>query len=464
MFVSTPTYGAQDSVVNLSTAWYYVHHPFPVTSRSDPVDLGYSGQKPCYAFQASQPADCETAPSVTDVFSNARRIANYPPPFFWIVGAGELITKPLRQSLASDGGRLAGLLASVALLFLAAWRLHRSSERSALWALYLLTPPIAAFLMAGGNPNGWEIACALLFMSTLLWRRKALLRRSPDARAALSVLVAGLLLATARPSGGGWLILFTAAFVIWFRAWRARSSIYVLAGAILPGVLVSVIWNVSFPYTTKVGQPVITVTIGSFLSQVAASFQDLSGKFVEAWGVLGWLDTVPSAIVVIGFAVALIYFLPTFAPTRAHRGYLAATIALVFVVSSSLEAINWKAWPSWWQGRYSTTLLVGLSLLLFSDPGRRERPRLFALAGWVSLCNAYMLCLNFWRYDYGIANGFPAQVTRSAYGPVHSGVLYVLVVVFLLAGAALLLADRAQRAELADAPRHAPAVGAPTLA
>jgi hypothetical protein len=66
-------------------------------------------------------------------------------------------------------------------------------------------------------------------------------------------------------------------------------------------------------------------------------------------------------------------------------------------------------------------------MLLFSDPDRRERPVLFALAAWVTVANAYLVCVNFWRYDYGIVNGFPHQVTTNAYGHAHMADVYSIV-------------------------------------
>jgi hypothetical protein len=73
------------------------------------------------------------------------------------------------------------------------------------------------------------------------------------------------------------------------------------------------------------------------------------------------------------------------------------------------------------------TLLAGLSMLLFSDPDRRERPVMFALEAWVTVANAYMVCPNFWRYEYGIVNAFPHQVTNNAYGHAHTATVYSIV-------------------------------------
>lgn len=454
MLLSTPTFGAPDSAVNLATGWYDIHHVVPTQSRVANLQLGYTGQEPCYALHQEQSADCVSSPSVADITSARQRIANYPPPFYWILGVAEVAMSPLRKSLEGDAARVLGLLATLALLFWSAWRLHRARERSAIWSLYLLTPPMAAFLFAGANPNGWEIACALFFTSTLLFRREELLDGALDLRGALMVAIAALLLATARPSGGGWLVLITLTYIAWFQVWRLRRSVVMLAAAVFPGVLFSLIWNKEYGWAVKVGQPSLSLSVGSFFSQLSATFQGLPDKATEAWGVLGWLDTWPSELVVLGIVLALVYYLPTYAPTRAHRRLLVAIVGISFIASSVLEAFTWKAWPSWWQGRYSLTLLAGLSVLLFSDPSHRERPGLFALAGWVSIGNAYMVCLNYWRYDYGVNNGFPFQVAKSAYGLVHTTIVYFVVLVLLAIAAALFIIDRAARKQLLDRPTN----------
>ena len=447
MFVSTPTYGSPDAVVNLSTGWYDVHHGIPTASRINEPEFGYSGKSICYAFYSEQNALCRTDGRVTDIFSSRQRIANYPPFFFWIVGLGELSGGAISRSVAPDGGRLFALIACLALIFLAAWRLHRAQERSAIWGAYLLAVPMATFLFPSANANGWEIACALFFAATLLWRRAELLDGSTGYRPVWSIMIAGILLATARPSGAVWLLTIAIVFVFWIRAWALRRAISLVAIAIAPGVAISLVWSAMFPFIVRIGQPTLSLSPGALPSQLAASVQDVFAKTGEVWGVLGWLDTYPSALVLVALVGVLIYFFPTYAPTREHRRLLVAAIALVFSASVVLEALSWKAWPSWWQGRYSLPLLAGLALLLFSDPGHRERPRLFALAAWASAFNTYMVCLNYWRYDYGIKNGFPIQIPNAAYGHIHTAGLYLIVLVLMVATAVLFAADRGHREE-----------------
>jgi hypothetical protein len=449
MFASSPTMAAPDAEIHLGTAWYDIHHGIPNTVRINVSVVG-----PCYDLRPQAPADCRTPLGAESVLAYTGRLVNYPPPIYWVMGAGELATGAVSSSLVGDGGRLFGLLACLGLLYLAAWRLHRARERSAIWALYLLTPPMATFLFVGANPNGWEVACALFFSATLLYRRGDLLTRTSLVQAGPSIAIAGILLSTSRADGALWSILIAGVFVLWSRAWSSRGAPSPLVVALLPAIAFGVIWNAQFPYRVQIGKPAVSLSAGGLLSAMAASMQDVFSKLAQVWGVLGWADTIPSFLVLVGLIGALVYFFPTYAPTRSHRRLLVAILFIVFAASVVLEALGWRSFPYWWQGRYSLPLLAGLAMLLFSDPGERERPGLFALAAWVTIFNAYMICLNYWRYDYGILNGIPAQIKHAAYRPTHAVVVYGIVLVLVAGCVILFLANGAQHADDAnDIPR-----------
>lgn len=446
MFASSPTLAAPDSTTHLATAWYDLHHGVPGASRFNPEVSPH----PCWAFYGEVSVnECSTARWVTQIFGPKLPIANYPPPFYWILGVGELGMSVVRPSLEGDGARVLGLVACLAVLLAAAWLLRRANERSAIWSIYLLTPPVAAFLFAGANPNGWEIACALLFTSVLLYQREGIVSGTIGRGGVLSIAGAGLLVATARPISGVWTVLITATFIVWFRVWRSRRSLYRLAIATIPSVAFTLVWNSAFAAKTRSGRGT-AFTIHAYFNQLASSWDDLVVKVVQLWGVLGWLDTQASGAAVVGVVLLLLYFLPTYAPSRRHRALLVSITALAFLASAAIEAAGFKLVQdslvnTWWQGRYSLPIVVGLAMLLFSDPGRQERPGLFALAGWATVFNAYMVCLNFWRYDYGINNGYPYQFSRAAYGATHSLIVYLVVASLLGVSAVLFAANRAQR-------------------
>jgi hypothetical protein len=443
MFASSPTMAAPDAEIHLGTAWYDIHHGF--VSGTSRINIAAVG--PCFDLKPQLNASCRTALDAQSVLAYTGRLVYYPPPFYWVMGVGELAMSVVSSSLVGDGGRLMGLTACLLLIFLAAWRLHRARERSAIWSLYLLTPPMTTFLFANANPSGWEIATAVFFAATLLVHQESLVTGTTGIRAALSIGIAGLLLSTARPDSSLWVIAIAGVFALWSRAWKVRSSMVTMLIAILPGIVLSVVWELLFPFKVQIGKPALSGSIGELISASAASMQDVVSKVPQIWGVLGWADTVPSSVVLVGVLAVLMYFLPTYAPTRSHRRLLLAIIAIVFSSSVVLEALGWRSFPYWWQGRYSLSLLAGLSMFLFSDPGRRERPRLFALAAWVTVFNAYMICVNYWRYDYGILNGLPDQVRHAAYGPFRSAGIYGIALVLAASCVVLFLADRDQRIE-----------------
>jgi hypothetical protein len=450
MLLGTPTFGSPDAPVNLATAWYDVHHGLPNNALVNVLGI----QRPCFAFKPTLSANCHTIGVIANFTSASHRITNYPPPFQWLVGVGEVVVNTVSKTHVGDGGRVFGLLGCLAVLFLSAWLLRRRGERNAIWALYLLSPPMATFLYAGANANGWEICCALLLTSTLLYCKDELLSPTGSLRDLWPVLVAGLALATARPSGEVWLLAIAAVFAIWTRAWRIRRSLAALAAVVAPGVAVAMAWTATHPLVVALGKPTFTLTIHNALGRLAASAEDIGTRAVQLWGGLGWNDTMPSAIAVVGLLLALAYYLPAYAPTLAHRRLLIGIVAIWFVSAAAWQAVSWQTPPPhyWWQERYSLPLLGGLAMLLFSDPGRRVRPRLLALAAWVTVLNAYMVAMNFWRYDYGITNGFPTAWHHADYGAFHALLVYGVVLVLVAIAVGLFLVDREQRAD--DAPQE----------
>jgi Predicted membrane protein (DUF2142) len=445
MFVGSPTMAASDAEVHLGTAWYDIHHGFPIASRVSIPDVDSVG--PCYVGAPQLSADCVTAPAAGEVNAYIGRLVNYPPPFYWVMGAGELAMSSLSTGAIGDGGRLFGLVACLSLLFLSAWRLHRVGERSALWSIYLLVSPIAVFDFAGGNPSGWEIACAILFTATLLYRRDALASGTLSLRAFVSILIAGLLLSTSRPLSALWLVAIALTFALWTGVWKIRRTKIVLLLALLPGIAANVAWNLAYPSSVYVGGQVAPASVHELLTAVAYSAQDVLGKAATAWGVLGWEDTHPSAFALFGLLAVLAYFFPTYAPTRSHRKLLAAILLVTFSLSVVVEALGWRWLPDWWQGRYIVPVLVGMAMLLFSDPDRRERPGLFALAAWMTGLYAYMICMNYWRFDYGISEGFPIQFQHAAFGLVQSLAVYGVATTLVATCFVFAAAERALRAE-----------------
>jgi hypothetical protein len=445
MFVGSPTMAASDAEVHLGTAWYDIHHGFPITSRVSIPDVDSLG--PCYVGAPQLSDNCVTAPAAGEVNAYTGRLVNYPPPFYWVMGVGELAMSTVSTGAIGDGGRLFGLVACLSLLFLSAWRLHRVGERSALWSIYLLVSPIAVFDFAGGNPSGWEIACALLFTATLLYRRAALASGSLTGRASVSILIAGMLLSTSRPLSALWLVAIGLTYAIWTGVWKIRKSMIVLLLVLLPGIAANVAWNLAYPSSVYVGGQVAPASVHELLTAVAYSAQDVLGKAATAWGVLGWEDTHPSAFALFALLAVLVYYVPTYAPTRSHRRLLAAIFVVTYSLSVVVEALGWRWLPDWWQGRYIVPLLVGMAMLLFSNPGQRERPGLFALAAWMTGLNAYMICMNLWRFDYGISEGFPIQLQHAAFGLVQSLAVYGVAAALVAACFVFAAAEKALRTE-----------------
>src|ERR1035437_277707 len=62
---------------------------------------------PCYAFHPEQSAAC--VPAHSQEMGSYAEVLNYPPPYFWVVGAGQRLAALFGLEYAGVGGRLASL-------------------------------------------------------------------------------------------------------------------------------------------------------------------------------------------------------------------------------------------------------------------------------------------------------------------------------------------------------------------
>lgn len=89
-------------------------------------------------------------------------------------------------------------------------------------------------------------------------------------------------------------------------------------------------------------------------------------NLIEAIGVLGWLDTVVPAGVVHLWLIALGMLIATALSAGAQRQVVGASVLAASAVVSSwvLELVQGNTSGTYWQGRYSIPLIVGVPLLL----------------------------------------------------------------------------------------------------
>src|ERR1035437_9910082 len=133
LLASTPPSAGPDEPVQQATAWYLSGHGLAPDSPGEfsvPASLLVT---PCYAFHPDQSAAC--MPAHSQEMGSYALVLNYPPPYFWVVGAGERLAALVGLQYADVGGRLASFILIFGTLLLLTLYMRR---RNPLWGDFLL--------------------------------------------------------------------------------------------------------------------------------------------------------------------------------------------------------------------------------------------------------------------------------------------------------------------------------------
>jgi hypothetical protein len=432
LLASTPPSAGPDEPIQQATAWYLSGHvlqPDGTPEFSVPASLLVY---PCYAFHPDQSAAC--LPPQSREMGSYAMILNYPPPYFWVVGAGERLAALVGLEYAAIGGRIASLLLNLGVLFLLSFYMRR---RNPLWGSFLLlvSTPTAVFLGAVVNPSGWEITCGLVMavaLSEAAWSRQSSIESEAWPKRAIAILaLASIGLCTARPLGFLWAASLTISAIALAPSIHRRGLLRIVC-AVAPGIAVGFLWYVTHTYS---------VAAPSTLLGLVKAFADTLMYFPEfirqMFGGLGWVDTwMPDLLLVLNYAAWAVLL------TRLRSIRKAAIVCGVFgivVVPCAISASVWAAWPLWWQGRYEMPFALGFVLLLLLRSGR-SIPRTISTVSAISLFSlGIMVWVNEVRYGFGLDRFvLPASRGTPGISSVQLGIsavlgaLLVLVSVYLL--------------------------------
>jgi hypothetical protein len=136
MLVSTPPSAGPDEPIQAVTAWYLSGHGLRSDSTgffSVPVSLLVN---PCFAHETEVTAGCMTRRTAAETTVPTSVVLNYPPPYYWVVGAGQRLAASLMGVEYADvGGRLAAFTLIFGTLLLLTLYMRR---RNRLWGAFLL--------------------------------------------------------------------------------------------------------------------------------------------------------------------------------------------------------------------------------------------------------------------------------------------------------------------------------------
>jgi hypothetical protein len=437
MFISTPQGAGSDEPAHDLTAWYLWAHGLPPTSDgafSVPVSFTYD---PCFNNSTIN-ASCASPRSADMVLVSTSRVITYPPPYYWVVGAGQRLAASLvGVEYADIGGRLASLILNFGALLLLSLYMRR---RNQWWGtlLLLVSTPTAVFLGAVVNPNGWEITCGLVMAAALseaAWSHRSLETGALPKSTTLLLVVASIALCLARPLGFVWAAGLTLSAFTLAPSINRRLLVRV-ACAVAPGIILGLLWALGHhALITYPGREPSPITVGNLLIWFATSLAYLPLHLWEMLGVLGYTPAPLLLFVVNVFAWgALLRRLPAIRKAAAMCGVFG-----IVILPSIIESADWAYWPGEWQGRYALPFALGFALLWLLRSGQLIPRAISVMSGIGLLSLGLMVWINAFRYNFGVdLLGVPVSLEGQGISPVRLwlsmgvGALLLLVSGYLL--------------------------------
>jgi hypothetical protein len=422
LFISTPPSAGPDEPTQELTAWYLSGHGLrPSSAEWFSVPVSFSVD-PCFKEHSDVTASCAPPRSTAQATVSTSRVLTYPPPYYWVVGAGERLAASLAGLEYADiGGRLASFFLNFGALLLLSLYMRR---RNPWWGTFLLlvSTPMAIFMGIVVNPNGWEITCGLVMaaiLSEAVWGGQSLGSAAWPKTTSLILAAASIALCLARPLGFVWAAGLTVSAIALAPS-ISRSLILRVVCVVAPGILLGLSWalvNTAFTSGSEIGA-VTSPAPFIYVAWFVLSLLYFPLRLNQMFGILGWLDTPPPLLLLLVNVVAwgaLLIRLPSI-----RKAAIVCGVFGIVILPSAIETSGWASWPWWWQGRYTLPFALGFVLLLLLRSGRLV-PRTISIVSGISVLSlGVMVSVNAIRYDFGLSDfGLPLSLGQQGISPVR---------------------------------------------
>jgi hypothetical protein len=420
MFFSTAPFALPDEIIHAQTAWGKTQTS-PTTLLqliNQPISIPESlVNEKIWCFQQNSQSDSgcyfsAEIPNSKIVTTNYGNI-NYPPIYYYIIGLGERIGDLVSGFSVLIVGRLFSLFLNLSLIFVVFYRAKNRNNLN-LWSIPAVFFPMSYFLMAGINPNGFEITSLLLYTYFLRFEYIDRIATELAKKSDTTLLIfLGLVACSARPITFVWLAIVTLFAYLDFSLHNGFNlKFLVRIGLIsLPGIVLGVLWKLNA--VVAVLPTVVQLdTLNDVIRLAIHILSMLPLRTTQMFGVLGWLDTRAPLVVYQIIFVLLVLVTWKILKTKNRKsliiwGIFILTITLVPVI---IEIPQWTYWPGFWQGRYTLPMFSSLLFILLG--GIREIDfKLVKILGLICMISsALFVYLNFLRYAYGLTlDGFPIR-------------------------------------------------------
>lgn len=419
MAVSSPPFVGPDERAHQATASYLTVEILPPVSETRDYVSGMLDFGDC-AFVFDQTKDAGCIPSRDNVRATKDRILNYPPLYYWAIGLGQKAA-PGADEWMDVGGRAASAVLNAAALILLALLLFRRVNG---WGSILLavSTPMAVFLWAVVNPNGWEVTAGMLFayfFARAWWHSDLLGAYRSRWVPVVTVAASAIVFALSRHDALVWLTMVALGVLVMARSPLSRPSRAAVVGAAALGPIMGLLWQVTHPaqHTDNNPDRLADPSVMDYLHWLGQIDAILPDRLRQMVGVLGWLDTpVPQWLVltmIVGWA-SVFGFL--YSRTRIPAAVPLVGFAGLVVVPALLEVNRWNDWPYWYQGRITLSFAIPFLFVLLLRFGARGTRPIAVLSMLTALALAIMVWLNLARYSFGTQDYWPLRWSDPAIG------------------------------------------------
>jgi hypothetical protein len=270
---------------------------------------------------------------------------------------------------------------------------------------------MALFLFATANPSGFEIASMFLLVVELLLFIDYRHSQLPIHKRYLPLITTSLLASSARPSTFFW-VSFVIVFFVWlYRAKLDPQKFTKILLCTLPGVSFGALYFLlhraiyQLPnYIPDESKSSTSVFFSTFIDSIGSTFERLT----QAYGQLGWLDTVPPTILLVSLLIIWSSWLrENIFSNKLLRNYFFVCFGLLIIIIATIEYSVARSWPHFWQGRYQLPVFMAFILVFSSLAGEKIKHRMTLITLVSTFGSMYMVALNYFRYSTGVSRGFP---------------------------------------------------------
>jgi hypothetical protein len=381
---------------------------------SAPEIFGSVGTRPCFAGKPDEVALCVdfTGPTRdTDLVTYA---AGQPPVYYAAVGVASWLWRPGVAGLYLM--RFLSALITGALIATAITALRWfGAPRLLAMGLVLAVTPTALFIGGVVHPSGPEIAAAIALWTCALALVSSA-EHGVDNRLVTATGISACVLALSRPFGPLWLSLVVL-IVLGFANNRPSLARIARSGWARVWALLAVAAGLAQIVWVAVVRPrEATLLVDRAAAHVSAldAARDSLGRtfqwYQEMVGRFGWLDTTTPVLTWlpwIGFVVFVVFVAVAWS-TRRQLTMLVTLLAATVAVPVVIETTPYRTGGTFWQGRYSMPLAVGIPIVaaFVLASTARGRELLTARVTWtlgITVCVAQFLAYaqNLRRYTVG---------------------------------------------------------------